>query len=943
MPKDFVIEKGVLKKYQGKKANVRIPRNVKVIDLHAFDRCLSLESVVIPDSVKNIKYNAFYLCKNLRSITIPDSVTDIEWGAFDCCSALTSVKVPHIEEIPKDLFSGCSALSSVTLPKGLKEIGNNAFFRCENLRSIEIPDSVERIGNSAFQECSGLTSVTLPDSVHDISGAFLRCRNLRSINIPLGVKTIGMGTFCECERLTSIDIPVGVEVIGYDAFKECKMLTSVNIPDSVTDIKRDAFRGCQSLELLRIPDSVTTIGDNAFEGCSKLTVICSENSCAHRYCEEKRVNYLLDYQFEAFGGVIPPGVEKLASPFSADEEQPNIFISYSHKDRDAVLKIIKKLYESGWKIWYDEGLTIGDRYDETLEEHVRNCAAFLLFVTENSLDSLYIKKNEIPWAIEFEKPIIKCILDEKIDYEIKNDVVAATVMPFDIEPALMKVSGLTKGERRKAKGITVIVNPDDRENVSVGGKDFAYCIYSEKNSAKARTILLDAKAYGANLYNAAESGEDEDRLRESACLIAVLDKAFLADEHLTRLLIDAFNAKRDIAVCLIEEVNDDDLPSELLDLHKMQWLNFAFGVTGDMNKKLALHLSKRGCVDTAALPGFAYRMTDKGIVITRYKGRDHNVVIENVYGGIPVVEIAENAFINCIHLQTLTLPNGLTRIGNNAFDGCSALCSVNIPGGVTCIEEETFSGCASLTSVSVPFGVKDIGERAFQFCTALKTVSIPRTVTEIHKETFRGCESLNTVSLPDSVEKIDFWGFSECTGLISITLPDSLSEIGEGAFSGCRNLRSVNIPDGVTVINKLAFEACSSLQSITIPDRVRLIGFGAFRATGLTTLTIPGSVKKIDSYAFEECGDLTSVVIEKGVRDLRFNVFRCCAELTSVTFPDKLPDTAIECINTIFTDCEKVTVRCWPDTWLWDFFKEKGIPVKSARPKLITFMRDARR
>ena len=79
---------------------------------------------------------------------------------------------------------------------------------------------------------------------------------------------------------------------------------------------------------------------------------------------------------------------RCGAPFLADEESPFIFISYSHKDRDTVLGIIKELYESGWKIWYDEGLTIGDSYDETLETHVRNCAAFLLFVTENSLQSL---------------------------------------------------------------------------------------------------------------------------------------------------------------------------------------------------------------------------------------------------------------------------------------------------------------------------------------------------------------------------------------------------------------------------------------------------------------------------------------------------------------------------------------------------------------------------
>ena len=168
---------------------------------------------------------------------------------------------------------------------------------------------------------------------------------------------------------------------------------------------------------------------------------------------------MFDYQYEAFHGLLPPGIEKLASPFPADEEKPYVFISYSHKDRDRILRIITTLYESGWKIWYDEGLTIGDRYDETLEEHVRDCAAFLLFITEQSHKSRYIIENEIPWAIRYGKPVIKCILDEGIDHEIRDGFVKATVSQSEIEPTLEKVEGLTKGERRSAKGISVLLIP----------------------------------------------------------------------------------------------------------------------------------------------------------------------------------------------------------------------------------------------------------------------------------------------------------------------------------------------------------------------------------------------------------------------------------------------------------------------------------------------------
>ena len=106
--------------------------------------------------------------------------------------------------IQHNAFSGCSNLTSVTIPEGVTTIGSSAFSGCSSLTCVTIPDSVTSIGDSAFSNCSSLTSVTIPDSVTTIgSSAFYGCSSLTSITIPDSVTTIGLWAFGRC-GLTSV-------------------------------------------------------------------------------------------------------------------------------------------------------------------------------------------------------------------------------------------------------------------------------------------------------------------------------------------------------------------------------------------------------------------------------------------------------------------------------------------------------------------------------------------------------------------------------------------------------------------------------------------------------------------------------------------------------------------------------------------------------------------
>ena len=127
----------------------------------------------------------------------------------------------------------------------------------------------------------------------------------------------------------------------------------------------------------------------------------------------------------------------------------------------------------------------------------------------------------------------------------------------------------------------------------------------------------------------------------------------------------------------------------------------------------------------------------------------------------------------------------MEKIITDTLKHCDFIRTIILSDGVTEIEKKAFYKCRNLESVVIPETVTKIGSGAFAW-SGLKSIILPGRLTEIGEKAFSTCGKLETVVIPDSVTKIGPYAFAD-SGLKSITLPYGV-EIGEDAFRDCSNL-----------------------------------------------------------------------------------------------------------------------------------------------------------
>ncbi len=104
-----------------------------------------------------------------------------------------------------------------------------------------------------------------------------------------------------------------------------------------------------------------------------------------------------------------------------------IFLSYRKKDREYAQSLMKLIHQNDFcrdiAIWYDEFLTPGENFNDSIRQAIDKCNLFALAVTPNLLEKgNYVLENEYPHAVTTHKPILAVELEPTNHSQFQNQL-----------------------------------------------------------------------------------------------------------------------------------------------------------------------------------------------------------------------------------------------------------------------------------------------------------------------------------------------------------------------------------------------------------------------------------------------------------------------------------------------------------------------------------------
>lgn len=867
--------------------SLRIPGSVERIGEAAF-RETGLTELVLEDGVREIGAQAFMGCK-LCSVVIPASVTSIGENAFSSNPDLAEITfmgtmaqwkqaAPHARDPYQTTIHCCDG---DILPVDSSVCGDNLIWMLSGDGVLTIAGTGDMWDFTCVQK-DGQTLSTAPwmDRKNEIktlkvlsgvtgigkyafgtSAGSNSASQLTSVSFPDTLKRIGENAFANCTSLQELALPSRLETWGDQAFRGCTGLKTLNVAEGITEIGVSAFSQCSALTHVTLPDNLTCIKVTAFSGCSSLTSISIPETV-------RRI------EAAAFSGC--SSLTSVTLPASLNELESSAFQGCSRLS--AILVAAENTcFSSRYGILYDKS-------GETL-----------LLCPGGKAGSLRIPAG------------VKHISDRAFQS-------CTELTEIDFPEGLLSIGEVVFCSLRYGTNKLTTVNLPSTLT-RIGNQAFYHC-----TALSSITIPASVRVIGGNAFGGC-TGLKEIRFEGSAP--EILDRS--EANNYIQSGNEGYDLFYDVTATAYYLQADPSWTEEVRRSFggTITWVGYGPVATGQCGDALTWSLDADG---TLTISGTGDMWDFITIYGTNY-GPWASVIsqIKQIVVEPGVTSIGKNAFlsIHMDHLEKVTLPEGLLRVGDGAFNAISSpLSELVFPESVISIGDGAINFW-QIKRVTIPAGVTEIGTHMIGGnCRNLTDVYYGGTMAAWKQFGLRYDHYLTTIHCSDGdiapAESIYcgddlIWTLSD-SGLLTVAGSGDMWDFsydGSPWYDRRSEIRSVRLMSGVTGVGECAFYRCEGMIQMSLPESLTRIGDSAFQnCSSLAEASFPKSITSIGTYAFEACDSLTEISISETLSTIGEAAFSGCNSLKSIQVAAGNPAYASR--DGILYDREGTTLLCFP-------------------------------
>ncbi len=243
--------------------------------------------IVIPETitykgtaftVTGIGNSAFSGCSGITSISLPNTLQTIEILAFNSCTGIQRIDIPNsVESIEDNAFFGCTKLSFITvhwLDPAECACGDNLFMGIPMTSILYVPEGTEALYADASPWKDIMAVMTVPCEITVDGVTYKIDLEEKTASVSASQSYTGSAPITIPGTLNYKDKTFPVESTQDLAFYyNYPDLQGVVIEDGVQQIGELNFADCTGLTYAVIPESVKRIGSSSFSGCPLLDSI----------------------------------------------------------------------------------------------------------------------------------------------------------------------------------------------------------------------------------------------------------------------------------------------------------------------------------------------------------------------------------------------------------------------------------------------------------------------------------------------------------------------------------------------------------------------------------------------------------------------------------------------------------------------------------------------